>query len=461
MNKQNTAIMDTGSKTKLLIFLNYLYMNKLNFLAAELNLIISDANPAVFAMLSEKGRAIYFPKTGILGQSAEAKSKRLNATIGMGLEDDGSPMRLNSLAKLVNLPPTDIFPYAPGYGKMELRDLWQKKIREKNPTLKKEISLPVVTNALTNGLSLAGYLFVDPGDRVILADRFWGTYRLIFENGFGGELSPFNTFKDNHFDSEALRTALAGGEAGTKKILLLNFPNNPSGYTPTEAEAKSIAEIIRKRATVGDKLVVLVDDAYFGLVYEEGIFQESLFALLADLHPNVLAVKIDGPTKEDYVWGLRVGFLTYGIKNGTPEIYQALSDKTAGAVRGNISNVSNLSQSLVFAALNSPNYPQEKQSKFELLRSRYRAVKKTLTNPKYADCFTPLPYNSGYFMCLKLAEGIDAEAVRKTLLQKFDTGVISLKDSLRLAFSSVAADKIPELIENIFEACLENKKFKN
>jgi aspartate/methionine/tyrosine aminotransferase len=433
-------------------------MRELNFFAEELNQIIKAANSAVFALLSEKGRAIYFPKTGILGQSAEAKGKKLNATIGIGLDDDGLPMRLNSIAKLVNLPPADVFPYAPGYGKPELRKLWQEKIREKNPTLKTEISLPVTTNALTNGLSLAGYLFVNPGDRVILPDRFWGNYRLIFENGFGGELSPFNTFRKGNFDLAALRTALA--EAGAKKIILLNLPNNPSGFTPTVAEAQTIAEIIRERAEAGDNLVVLVDDAYFGLVYENGIFRESLFAMLADLHPNVLAVKIDGPTKEDYVWGLRVGFLTYGVKNGTSAIYQALADKTAGAVRGNISNVSNLSQNLVLAALRAPDYQEEKRAKFELLKSRYQAVKKILADPKYAVCFTPLPFNSGYFMCLELTDGIDGEAVRKTLLEKYDTGVISLKDSLRLAFSSVAADKIPQLIENIYQACLEVRKSK-
>ena len=450
-------------------------MIKLAPLAEELNQIINNANPAVFDLLSEKGKAIYFPKAGILGQSAEAKGKRINATIGIGLNDDGSPIRLESIAKLVNLPPADVFPYAPGYGKPELRKKWQELIREKNSSLKTEISLPVATNALTNGLSLAGYLFVNPGDRIICADRFWGTYRLIFENGYGGELATFNTFKDDGFDLATFRDTLslksnhssnakapASPASGSenKKIVLLNFPNNPSGYSLTEAEARAIVEIIRERAEAGDRLVVLVDDAYFGLVYEDGIFKESLFALLADLHPNVLAVKIDGPTKEDYVWGLRVGFLTYAIKDGTPELYQALADKTAGAVRGNISNVSNLSQSLVLAGLNSPDYAKEKQEKFELLKSRYLAVKETLSDPKYAECFTPLPYNSGYFMCLKLAAGLDGDAIRKILLNKYDTGVISLKDSLRIAFSSVATDKIPELIENIYQACLEFNKSK-
>lgn len=422
--------------------------------AHELNQIINAVNPAVFNLLSEKGKAIYFPKAGILGQSAEAKGKRINATIGIGLEDDGSPIRLDSIAKLVNLPPADVFPYAPGYGKPELRKKWQELIREKNPSLQTEISLPVATNALTNGLSLAGYLFVNPGDSIICTDRFWGTYRLIFENGHGGKLVTFNTFKSDSFDLDDFKSALAAGDK-KKKIVLLNFPNNPSGYTPTEVEAKAIVDIIRERAEAGDKLVILIDDAYFGLVYEDGIFKESLFALLADLHENVLAIKIDGPTKEDYVWGLRVGFLTYGVKGGTTELYQALADKTAGTVRGNISNVSHLSQSLVLAAIASPDYATEKKEKYELLKSRYLAVKQALADPKYKECFTPLPYNSGYFMCLKLADGIDGDAVRKILLDKYDTGVISLKDSLRIAFSSVPTNKIPELIENIYQACLE------
>jgi hypothetical protein len=38
---------------------------------------------------------------------------------------------------------------------------------------------------------------------------------------------------------------------------------------------------------------------------------------LCDAHPNILAVKLDGPTKEDYVWGFRVGFLTFGIRDAT------------------------------------------------------------------------------------------------------------------------------------------------
>ena len=55
---------------------------ELNPQAKELNEKIKRDNPAVYELLSEKGRAIYFPKKGILAQTAEAKGKKINATIG-------------------------------------------------------------------------------------------------------------------------------------------------------------------------------------------------------------------------------------------------------------------------------------------------------------------------------------------------------------------------------------------
>lgn len=56
--------------------------------AQELNEVIISKNPVVFDLLSQKGKNIFFPKKGILGQTAEAKGTRINATIGAAIEDD-------------------------------------------------------------------------------------------------------------------------------------------------------------------------------------------------------------------------------------------------------------------------------------------------------------------------------------------------------------------------------------
>ena len=110
--------------------------------AEKLNEAILKLQPEVMHMLSERGKNIFFPSKGILGQSAQARGKKINATIGIALEEDGSPMRLPSVAKqLPTLEPKDVFPYAPSYGKPELRKLWREMIYKKNPGLEgKEIS---------------------------------------------------------------------------------------------------------------------------------------------------------------------------------------------------------------------------------------------------------------------------------------------------------------------------------
>ena len=131
--------------------------------------------------------------------------------------------------------------------------------------------------------------------------------------------------------------------------MLLNFPNNPTGYTPSVSEAQAIVQVLKDAAASGTKLVVLLDDAYFGLFYEDSI-KESLFGLLAESHPNILPVKIDGATKENYVWGLRVGFITYAA---TPDVLDALEQKTKGIIRGTISSGSHISQTILLESLQS------------------------------------------------------------------------------------------------------------
>lgn len=421
--------------------------------AEELNKILQRDCPAVYNLLSEKGKGIYFPKAGIIKQSAAAKGKKINATIGMAIEDDMTPMRLPSIEKQLNLDPQNAFTYASSYGKPEMRQAWKKMIAEKNPSLKSKYSTPIVTCALTHGLSIAGYLFVNEGDKIIVTDKFWGNYRLIFENAYGGVLTSFNTFKKDGFDLESLELALAG--ENQKQIILLSLPNNPTGYTPTETEAIEFTQIIKRSADRGNQIIILTDDAYFGLVYKAEVTRESLFAKCADLHENVLAVKIDGGTKEDYVWGFRVGFLTFAYKGITDDVCNVLEDKTGGAIRGNISNAPHLSQSMLLNAFESDNYEKEKAEKYELLKSRFDAVEKVFQEKgnQYKEYFEPLPYNSGYFMCVQLNENLDANHIRQILLDQYDTGLISIQNMLRIAFSSVSTAQIPVLFENIYQAC--------
>jgi aspartate/methionine/tyrosine aminotransferase len=428
----------------------------MNQQALELNDAITATNPHVYDLLSERGKAIYFPKKGILSQSAEAKGSRINATIGTALEDDGAPMAIHSLRALVNLPDAESFNYAPSPGRPEIRTIWKQMLARKNPLLVgAAISLPVVTSALTHGLSVTGYLFADPDDTVITPDLYWENYDLIFSTTWGATLSTFPMFNSaSGFNVAGLQERLMSGAPG-KRIVLLNFPNNPTGYTVTEKEATRIRDILIKAANAGNTICVVVDDAYFGLVFEPGVLRESMFGLLADAHERILAVKLDGPTKEDYVWGFRVGFMTFGTARNSAALYAAMEAKLGGAIRGTISNSSNLGQTILLSAYTDGHYEREKTEKYNVLKRRYEKVRDHLAeHPEYKKFFVPLPFNSGYFMCVKILSG-NAEAVRKILIKNYSTGVITQGDCLRLAFSSTPLGDIELLLENIYQAAQE------
>jgi aspartate/methionine/tyrosine aminotransferase len=238
-----------------------------------------------------------------------------------------------------------------------------------------------------------------------------------------------------------------------KIIVLLNFPNNPTGYTPHPDEAKSIAEILMDLAHQGTNVLVLTDDAYFGLFFEDDAVKESIFAALVNKHPRLMAIKLDGATKENYVWGLRVGFITYGacLPADHEGVYNALERKTAGAVRGSISSASHLSQTLTLRSLKSGSYKAEKEDKFQIMKERALEVKRVLAQPKYQDAWEAYPFNSGYFMCLKL-KTVEAEPLRVHLLNAYGVGLISLgKEDLRVAFSCVEKRDVQELFDIVFQ----------
>lgn len=426
----------------------------MNTIAAELNKVLE--HTIAGDLLSDLGRRMYFPK-GIVAQSAEAKQKatRFNATVGMATKGK-EPLYLKSIYETMSgISASDAFTYAPTAGDPKLRAAWKELIYKKNPSLKNaEISLPVVTSGLTHGILLTAELFLDKDETIIIPDMFWGNYRLIFEERREAKILPFPFFGENGgINLDALEQAIES-VPGNKAALILNFPNNPTGYSPTVGEAEAITALLNRQAEKGKKLLVITDDAYFGLFYEKDTYVESLFSKLADLHENILAVKVDGTTKEDFAWGFRVGFITYGSKGMTEAQYHALVQKTMGVVRSSVSNCSRPAQSFVLKGLQSSSYEQEKEDAFRILKARYQKVREVLARYADSDLLIPLPFNSGYFMAFT-CKG-DAEKLRLHLLDNYGIGAISIAGTyLRIAFSSVELDSIEALYETLYTAAGE------
>lgn len=435
-------------------------MRQINPLAVELNEVIKENAPNLFEALSSLGRELFFPR-GLLTHSAEAKREayRYNATIGIATLH-GKPMYLRTLRKYIkNLRPEETFPYAPTGGIPTLRQLWKEHQLMMNPGMEgKSFSLPVVTSGLTHGLSIFADLFCDPGDPLLLPDMTWGNYRMIFGVRRGARILEYPFFdRGGKLDAKSLAEVLQSLPVPGKALLVLNFPHNPTGYTPTREEAAELMAVLLEAAERGLNLAVAVDDAYAGLIYEEEAFPESMFSLLADCHPRITAVKIDGPTKEDYVWGFRVGFITFSHREPGDRmaVYEALEKKVTGLIRGTISKCSTPSQSLLIRAIKSVGYREEKEEKFQIMKERYREVKRVLSDPRYGDAFQAYPFNSGYFMCLRLHD-VDAEVLRRHLLKNYGVGVVATGPSeMRIAFSCLEKEQIEDLFAILYDAVRE------
>ena len=433
----------------------------MNPLAEQLNQTLKTTAPHVYGMLSDVGKKLFFPK-GILSQSAEAKEKAhsINATIGIAKEG-GHTMHFDSVMAAINhISPSQCLTYAPSFGIPELRRQWQADLFQKNPSLVgKSLSLPVVTCGITHGIATVADVWINPGDVIVLPEMMWGNYNMIFGVRKNARIRHYELFTPaGGFNLGAFEQAVRQEAAENRKItVVLNFPQNPSGYTVSEAEADGIVDMLTDIAAAGTYVLAVTDDAYFGLFYEPQTLKESIFARLCGAHPSILPIKLDGATKEHFAWGLRVGFITYGgtLSGDMAPIYEALERKTAGCIRGTLSNASHLSQTILLKSMQNETNAAEKQAKFEILMDRAQRVKAISADPKYADAWEVYPFNSGYFMCIRL-KTVNAEALRIHLLDHYGVGLIALGESnLRVAFSCMEADDVEKLFDTVYQGIQE------
>jgi aspartate/methionine/tyrosine aminotransferase len=421
--------------------------------ASALNEILAREAPAVRAALSPLGERVYYPLE-IPHQAAEAKAALYNGTIGQMTDGQGHALSLEPIREaLFGLNPEDAnaaLLYSPIEGLLEVRERWRTWQRVGHGAGKPS-TLPLVTAGISHAISIAADLFGGPDRIVAVPAPFWGNYRQIFGMRGGARLVSAPLFRDGEFNAAVYEEAV--GEAQGPVVAVLNFPSNPGGYSPTEPERQRlVASVLR----LADRrpVVALCDDAYLGLVYEPDVPTDSIFWALAGAHPNLIAVKVDGATKEFAFFGGRVGFLTFGLAVDSPAA-AALEDKVKGLIRSTVGSPVALSQVVLLQALRDPSIEARIGTIRDQLYGRYRVLKDALAQVD-PDVLSVLPFNSGCFALLEIPEaaGVAAEDVRVALLADESTGVIAVPPRfLRVAFCSVKRADLPEIVTRI-ERCI-------
>ena len=410
------------------------------------------------SFFSKLGENIILPQD-VLIQSKEtaAVTGAINATIGIATINKKA-MSLPSINKvLTELNNSEYLPYSPTPGLPKMRELWKEKILADNPSINKDfLSLPMVTTGITQGIDIAANLFSQKGDALLLPNLFWQNYAQIYTIKLGNTIYKYNQFDENNeFSIKNFKQTLYSIKED-KISLILNFPNNPTGYTPSDVELDSLVEVINifAKENTNKQIIIVSDDAYFGLFFEENHKTPTLSAThkLAE-NENCLIVKLDGITKEFYSWGLRVGFITYYTKND--ELRNTLLEKTQGYLRSTTSSPSNLSQQIAVRLLDSKQSLEEKEINDKIIEERYDELKQAISKENLNSLVTVLPFNSGYFFTIKLPSNINAHEFRLKFLNEYKYGVYSMNDDhIRIAFSCLDKELIPELI-NKFKECIK------
>ena len=410
------------------------------------------------SFFSKLGENIILPQD-VLIQSKETSivPNAVNATIGIAT-DNKKALSLPTINEVIKeLSTAEYLPYSPTPGLLKIRELWKEKILKENSIINPEyLSLPMVTTGITQGIDIVANLFSEKDDALLLPNLFWQNYAQIFTIKLGNNIYKYNQFdNENNFNLSDFKHTLYNIKEN-KISIILNFPNNPTGYTPSTEELTQLVSIIDvfAKENPNKNLIIISDDAYFGLFFEENHKTPTLSATyrLAD-NNNCLVVKLDGITKEYYGWGLRVGFITYYTSDD--KLRKIVLEKTQGYLRSTTSSPSNLSQQIALRLLESSQAKQEKTYNDSIIEERYHILKEAIVKYNLDNDVTILPFNSGYFFTIKMPEHIDAHKFRLKFLNDYKYGVYSMDDShIRIAFSCLDKELIPDLIKN-FKLCIK------
>jgi aminotransferase len=196
--------------------------------------------------------------------------------------------------------------YTSNFGLLELREVISNSYRKGyslSYSPKKEL---LVTTGVSEAYDLAIRATVNPGDEVIIHEPSYVSYKpcTIFA---GGVPVVVNTYAENGFklSPESLEKAITK----KTKVLVLNYPNNPTGATMNKKELEAIADVV-----VEHDLLVISDEVYDKLTYD-GV--HTPFASLEGMRERT--VLLNGLSKAYAMTGFRIGYAL-----APPEIIEAM-----------------------------------------------------------------------------------------------------------------------------------------
>jgi aminotransferase len=186
--------------------------------------------------------------------------------------------------------------YTSNYGLLELREEISKYLTNSFRVTYDPRSEIMVTVGASEGVDLAMRALLCPGDEVLIPDPSYVSYMPCVVLA-GGKAVPIPTRVEDEFklDPEILESLITP----RTKVLVLCYPNNPTGAIMTATELSEIAKIAEKH-----NLIVVSDEIYAELTYDG---KPVSFAALPGMKERT--VLLSGFSKSFAMTGWRIGYI--------------------------------------------------------------------------------------------------------------------------------------------------------
>lgn len=298
--------------------------------------------------------------------------------------------------------------YTPSGGIMELREAIAKKLAQDHNLHYDPSTQIAVTVGAKGALYNLFQVLVDPGDEVIIPSPYWVSY--IEQVKLAGGVPVIVEGKEeNNFKITA--TQLKEAITPKTKAFLLNSPSNPTGVLYHEEELKALGEVV-----VEHDLLVVSDEIYEHLLYDEGVRHVSIASLSQELYERT--VIINGVSKTYAMTGWRIGYAA-----GPAPIIRGIIDLNSHST----SNPTSIAQYAAIAALSGTDEPV--QQMIEAFRERRDYVMERIANIETISCVQP---DGAFYAFINIANKLkknggkyeNSEEVAKALLDEEMVAVI-------------------------------------
>lgn len=215
-------------------------------------------------------------------------------SLGVGEPDFSTPWAIRKAA-IQTLERKQII-YGPNKGLEPLRKAISESIMKKQGIKYCPEDEIVVTVGGSEAIDISLRGIIDPGDEVLVVEPCFVCYAPLVELT-GGVVVPVPTKIENNFKLTV--DDLKGKITDRTKLLILPFPNNPTGAIMTREDLEPIADLLRDT-----NIIVLSDEIYSELTYGT---KHCSIAELPDMQERTILV--NGFSKAYAMTGWRLGYV--------------------------------------------------------------------------------------------------------------------------------------------------------